>query len=91
MTKANRPLLAATDDLTEAADIDLNAALATLTAQRSRSPIIPPSRAADVAALLDLGYPAGGDDLEQLVARINHATGRYPRRNTHPGFFGWVP
>jgi aromatic-L-amino-acid decarboxylase len=90
MTKAYRPFLAATDDLTKAVDIDLNAALSTLIAQRSQSPIIPPSRAADVAALLDLGYPAGGDDLEQLVAQFSHAAGRYPRRNTHPGFFGWI-
>ena len=40
--------------------------------------------------LIDQDYPAGGDSLEQLVAQISHATGRYPRRNTHPGFFGWV-
>jgi glutamate/tyrosine decarboxylase-like PLP-dependent enzyme len=90
MTKANRPILDAADDLTEAADIDLNAALSTLIGQRFQSPIIRPSRAVDVAALLDLSHPAGGDSLEQLVTQINHATERYPRRNTHPGFFGWV-
>jgi glutamate/tyrosine decarboxylase-like PLP-dependent enzyme len=90
MTKIERPTLAATDDLTEATDIDLNAALSPLIEQRIQSPIIRPSRAADVAALLDLSHPAGGDSLEQLVAQISHATERYPRRNTHPGFFGWV-
>jgi glutamate/tyrosine decarboxylase-like PLP-dependent enzyme len=90
MTKAIRPTLAAADDLTAAADIDLSSALSSLIGQRFQSPIIRPSRAADVAMLIDQDYPAGGDSLEQLVAQISHATGRYPRRNTHPGFFGWV-
>jgi len=90
MPKANRPTLAAADDLTEAADIDLNAALSPLIEQRHQSPIIRPSRAADVAALIDQSYPRDGENLEQLVAQINHVTRRYPRRNTHPGFFGWV-
>lgn len=85
-----RPGLDPADDLTAAADIDLNAALSGLQRQRSAAPIIRPSRAVDVAALLDQSYPEGGDTLEQLVARISHATERYPRRNTHPGFFGWI-
>ena len=90
MTKANRPILAASDELTEAVELDLNAALAPLLAQRNQAPIIRPSRAADVAELIDQSYPQGGESLEQLVAQINHATERYPRRNTHPGFFGWI-
>jgi aromatic-L-amino-acid decarboxylase len=90
MTKTNRPALAAADDLSAAADIDLNAVLPTLIERRTQSPIVRPSRAADVAALIDQGYPTGGDSLEHLVAQISHASERYPRRNTHPGFFGWV-
>jgi aromatic-L-amino-acid decarboxylase len=87
---SDRPGLDPADDLTAPADIDLNAALSDLQRQRTAAPIIRPSRAVDVAALLDPSYPQGGDTLEQLVAQISQATERYPRRNTHPGFFGWI-
>ena len=90
MTRLHRPSLACVDDLTQAADIDINLALSNLIEQRTLSPIIRPSTAADVAALIDESFPAGGDSLEHLVAQTANATERYPRRNTHPGFFGWV-
>jgi len=85
-----RPDLDPADDLTGPTDIDLNLALAGLQQQRFASPIIRPSLAADVAALLDQSYPEGGDTLEYLVTQISQAAERYPRRNTHPGFFGWI-
>ena len=85
-----RPELAAEDDLTEAADIDISKAIAPLIKQRYRSPIVRPSKAADVAALIDQSFPRGDESLEQLVAQITHAADQYPRRNTHPGFFGWI-
>ncbi len=84
------PALASEDDLTQALDIDLNSALAELIEQRYQSPIIRPSKAVDIVELVDTSYPLGGDLVEQLVAQISYATKRYPRRNTHPGFFGWV-
>ena len=87
---ASRPRLDPADDLTQAASIDLNAALSDLQSQRTTAPIIRPSRAADVALLIDQSFPQGGDSLEQLVEQISRATKRYPRRNTHPGFFGWI-
>jgi glutamate/tyrosine decarboxylase-like PLP-dependent enzyme len=90
MTRPHRPTLAPADDLTQAVDIDLNGALSQLIEQRTRSPIIRPSVAADVAALIDESFPQGGESLEHLVAQISNATEQYPRRNTHPGFFGWV-
>jgi len=90
MTRPQRPSLASADDLTQAADIDLNLALSGLIEQRYRSPIVRPSTAADVAALIDQSFPQAGESLEHLVAQISNATERYPRRNTHPGFFGWV-
>ena len=90
MTRPQRPSLASADDLTQATDIDLNAALSPLIEQRSRSPIIRPSTAADVAALIDQSFPRGGESLAHLVEQITNATEQYPRRNTHPGFFGWV-
>jgi len=90
MSANSRPHLDPGDDLTVAAAIDLSSALSDLLQQRTRSPIIRPSRAADVAALIDQSYPQGGDSLEQLVTQISSATERYPRRNTHPGFFGWI-
>lgn len=90
MTRSPRPQLAPADDLTEAADIDISKAIAPLIEQRYRSPIIRPSKAADVAALIDESFPEGGESLEQLVTQITNATDHYPRRNTHPGFFGWI-
>jgi glutamate/tyrosine decarboxylase-like PLP-dependent enzyme len=90
MNRQQRPSLASADDLTQAAEIDLNVALAPLIEQRCLTPIIQPSTAADVARLIDTSYPQGGDSLEQLVAQVTNATNEYPRRNTHPGFFGWI-
>jgi glutamate/tyrosine decarboxylase-like PLP-dependent enzyme len=90
MTLPLRPQLDPADDLTTAADIDINKAIAPLIEQRCRSPIIRPSKVADVAALIDARFPPGGESLEQLVAQVTNAFEQYPRRNTHPGFFGWI-
>ena len=91
MQQPQRPTLASGDDLCAAAAIDIDAALADLVRQRTESPIVRPSRAADVAALLDTDFPAqGGASLDSLAKQITRATDRYPRRNTHPGFFGWI-
>ena len=86
----SRPQLDLADDLTTAVSIDLNAVLSDLHSQRTAAPIVRPSREADVAALIDQSFPQGGDSLEQLVGQVSRATRRYPRRNTHPGFFGWI-
>ena len=90
MSQTSRPHLDPADDLTSAATIDLNSALADLQRQRTAAPIIRASKAADVEKLVDRSYPQGGDSLEQLVQQISSASERYPRRNTHPGFFGWI-
>ncbi len=90
MTRPHRPHLEPADDLTRAADVDISALLAPLIQQRCESPIVRPSIATDVAKLIDQSYPLGGDSLEQLVAQISDANRQYPRRNTHPGFFGWI-
>lgn len=90
MTSLQRPRLAPSDDLSAAADIDINAVIRPLIEQRYRSPIIRPSKAADVATLIDESFPEGGESIEQLVTRITDAMDQYPRRNTHPGFFGWI-
>ena len=90
MTRPSRPSLASTDDLTQTVDIDINTALSPLIEQRTHSPIIRPSTAEQVTALIDESFPQGGESLEHLVAQITNANEEYPRRNTHPGFFGWV-
>ncbi|MCP4389211.1 MAG: aminotransferase class V-fold PLP-dependent enzyme [Gammaproteobacteria bacterium] len=90
MTSPQRPQLAPTDDLSAAASIDISAAIAPLLEQRYRSPIVRPSKADDVASLIDERFPHQGEPLEQLIEQITSAFERYPRRNTHPGFFGWV-
>jgi len=90
MSAPSRPCLDPADDLTQAVTIDLNAALSDLQSQRITAPIIRSSRETEVAALIDQSFPQGGDSLEQLVEQIKVATGRYSRRNAHPGFFGWI-
>ncbi|MEM7563235.1 MAG: aminotransferase class V-fold PLP-dependent enzyme, partial [Pseudomonadota bacterium] len=90
MPPVKAPALDPADDLTHPVEIDLNAALAPLITQRIQSPIIRPSKAADISALIDESDPLGGDSLEDLVAQITAVTDQYPRRNTHPGFFGWI-
>jgi glutamate/tyrosine decarboxylase-like PLP-dependent enzyme len=90
LSATRRPRLDPADDLAKAVAIDWHAALSDLQKQRTTAPIIRPSRAEDVAALIDQSFPQGGDSLEQLVEQISRATERYPRRNTHPGFFGWI-
>ncbi len=87
---AQRPALDPADDLTHALNVDFDAALEPLFAQRPRSPIVRPSTEADVRALIDDRWPAGDEPLAALTAQITQAFDAYPRRNTHPGFFGWV-
>ena len=90
MTSPQRPRLAPADDLSAASEIDISAAIAPLLEQRYRSPIVRPSTAVDVASLIDESFPRDGQALEPLIEQITNAVDRYPRRNTHPGFFGWV-
>jgi L-2,4-diaminobutyrate decarboxylase len=90
MTSPDRPRLASADDLTAVADIDISAAIGPLLDQRYQSPIVRPSKAVDVAAQIDASFPYKGQPLDSLVEQITAAFDTYPRRNTHPGFFGWI-
>ncbi len=85
-----RPALDPADDLTAMVDVDFDAVLAPLLAQRDRSPIIRPSVESEVRALIDTSRPGAGEPLDGLIAQVARAVDAYPRRNTHPGFFGWV-
>jgi len=85
-----RPSLAEHDDLTQQPDIDLDVTLADLISQRTQSPIMRKSREVDVLKLLDTRFPQGGISLQHLTEQITKAFKQYPRRNTHPGFFGWI-
>ena len=58
MNQPPRPVLDAADDLTAAVDIDIDEALRGLIAQRVQSPINPPSRAADIGAIIGEDLPA---------------------------------
>ena len=86
----DHPRLDPADDLTEPAELDYRALLAPLLARRGQSPIVRPSTADQLGALIDTRFPADGEPLEELAERIIEAADRFPRRNTHPGFFGWV-
>ena len=90
MQNPKRPEISDDDDLSRAIDIDINSTIQTFVEQRELWPIIRPSKADDVAAMLNISPPEGGDALGPLIGQLAAATARYPRRNTHPGFFGWI-
>jgi len=91
MAQPERPFLASGDDLTREPGLDPGPILAELAAQRYRSPIVRPSTAEQVASRVDLSFPyAGNDDLDRLAGEVIRLFDDFPRRNTHPGFFGWV-
>ena len=90
MIKTVRPVFDPGDDLSAPLEVDYNAIIAPLISQRADSPIVRESKAVDVAALFQQSIPRTGSELADLLDEITKAVERYPRRNTHPGFFGWI-
>ncbi|MEM7292563.1 MAG: pyridoxal-dependent decarboxylase, partial [Pseudomonadota bacterium] len=86
----NRPEFDPADDLNRVASIDYNELLAPIVAQRTESPIIRRSTAQDVEAMLEPEWSTDGGELRTIVTAVVDALNQYPRRNSHPGFFGWI-
>ena len=90
MSKPPRPILAERDNLSKPMALDANAMINLFVGQREKSPITRAPNARAVSAMLDLEYPKEGAALDALINKIAHAIERYPRRRSHPGFFGWI-
>jgi aromatic-L-amino-acid decarboxylase len=91
MTDPTKPILSDDCDLTKDLDIDLNSILALFSSQRLKSPIVRPSTQRQITEFIGSDFPeTGTPDFESLVKLLNDVTDTFPRRNTHPGFFGWV-
>ncbi len=89
-SKIAPPVFDPCDDLSAPLEFDYEAVIAPLVSQRTDSPIIRESNARDVGALFQQSIPRIGSRLTDLLDEIAGAVERYPRRNTHPGFFGWI-
>lgn len=90
MKHSSRPSLAIEDRLNGPIDIDIDGIVESFVTQRERPPIVRRSTASDISEMLDTDYPSTGRDLGYLLRKLNDVTDRFPRRNSHPGYFGWV-
>jgi aromatic-L-amino-acid/L-tryptophan decarboxylase len=91
MTNLTKPTLSDDCDLTKDLDVDLNSILALFSSQRLKSPIVRHSTEQQISDFIGSEFPeVGTSNFESLVNLLNDVTDTYPRRNTHPGFFGWI-
>ena len=90
MNKPHPPELQPQYALTSVAEIDLNKVVNEVLRNRTKDPIVKPSRAAELGAMLSSTIPQKGNDLEQVVDQLNQLMSEFSRRATHPGFFGYI-
>ncbi len=84
------PVLPESMSLVESPPANIDALVAPLMAARAESPIVVPTRAADLAARIPRDLPADGAPLDELLAGLEDLLLAHSRRNTHPGFFGYI-
>ena len=90
MNKPDPPEFQQEFALTNAAEIDLNAVVNEVLSNRSKDPIVKPSRATELAAMLPAEIPDKGANLEKVIDQLNSLMAEFSRRATHPGFFGYI-
>ena len=84
------PTLDTADDLSVPLNIDLDTIIDPIMASRMQSPIVIPSRAEELSALLPRELPHSGLSITQVLTEVQSVTDRYCRRIAHPGFFGFI-
>ncbi len=84
------PQLDESDNLVKRIDVDLNSIFSELSSLQATDPIVPQSTVAEVEAMLNLGLPLSGRDIHSLVQDTRKLFEKHTRRNTHPGFFGYI-
>ncbi|MFV2032811.1 MAG: aspartate aminotransferase family protein, partial [Gammaproteobacteria bacterium] len=78
------------DDLGSFVDIDLNQILAPYIESRTKYPITQSTVARELQARFPGAIPADGLSLDEVLQEIGSVLLRYSRRNTHPGYFGYI-
>lgn len=91
MTVPKRPpTLSAEDALTFPLDVDIDAIITPIVNRQQASPIIRQSNATELASAIPSRLPQHGEPLQDVLEELDHLLVPYTRRNTHPGFFGYV-
>ena len=90
MTLPAAPTLPDELALTELPAINIDSLVDPIMAARRKSPIVIPSSAAELATEFAERIPKQGSDLNGVLDHLQALFARYTRRNTHPGFFGYI-
>ena len=90
MNKPDPPVLEQQYALTSLPEFDLNKVVGEVVLSRASDPIVKPSRAEELGAMLPASIPEKGAALQEVVDQLNELMANFSRRATHPGFFGYV-
>ncbi len=89
-TKPIAPELPPEFELTKLLDVDISNVIGPLMESRTEDPIVCPSTASMLRKMLPEALPSRGVGIDQVLDQIRPMLANYCRRNTHPGFFGYV-
>jgi len=84
------PPLAPEDVLSFPLPVDIGEFIAPILSNRASSPIIRSSNAAELRSQIPTGIPRQGEPMEGVLTELSVLLEPYTRRNTHPGFFGYI-
>ncbi|MGB5706241.1 MAG: aminotransferase class I/II-fold pyridoxal phosphate-dependent enzyme [Arenicellales bacterium] len=90
MKKPESPVMEAKYDLSALPEIKLTEIIDKVLRDRTNDPIVIPSQAKDLAAMLPDKLPAARTPIKEVLERLNNLLSNYCRRTTHPGFFGYI-
>lgn len=84
------PRLSPEDALSFPLPVDIDKIIAPILARRHESPIIRASRACELDVVIPAELPRLGEGLDKVLEELDQLLVPHTRRNTHPGFFGYV-
>ena len=90
MTLPVPPTLPDEMSLTGLPAVDIDSLVRPIMLARGESPIVRGSRAEALAREFPADIPPDGVALEEVLDHLQDIFSRYTRRNTHPGFFGYI-
>ncbi|MGU9957505.1 MAG: pyridoxal phosphate-dependent decarboxylase family protein [Arenicellales bacterium WSBS_2016_MAG_OTU3] len=90
MTKPKPPILDPAQMIPLTLEQDITSVLEPLIKARTQAPIVRHSKYQNLQTLLPDDMPATGIPLDEVITEIRSLTDEHCRRNTHPGFFGYV-
>ncbi len=71
-------------------EVDIDAVIAPIIRDSTRSPIVESVPAAELFARLPREIPATGASLEMVMSEVQSVVIEHCRRNAHPGFYGYI-